>query len=1086
MSDCGTRWWLVPLLVCALGLVDVPAAAAPHTRAEVEADIRRSAAADAEAGQRNVDVVVRVFTDEAKQVGMAPREIMALYQEEYRVQRAKQAPGPWAQYKFEIMAVLAAVLAILVGLLRKSIESLLTKGLGRLWNAIYQRFAGSRVLRQLALKKYRCQLVEKLSLLRLPFRPGAALDVRDIYVPLRLAEARGRLHQTADAFGALAAHRRLVVLGAPGGGKSTLLKHIALAGAERRLPGALAQSIPVLLELHRLAESKATLEAEIVNELARTGFPHARTFVEQNLEKRSFLLLLDGLDELPPQQRGQVAQDIKDLTARHEEVQIVVTCRAAVYRGELDEVADQKLELVDFNDQQIQRYLRTWVRTQQLPPGKSVEELTNTLANRPQIKKLAGNPLLLTILAYLYTDHPEIVLPHSRSQFYKTATDLLLEQWHYQHNRFTLPQKRAILEHLALFNQAGTDPNDPDRRTMDFRAVIKEVQGLCPSLNLKPEDTDRLLQEIVERSGLLFALDGGQRYGFAHLTLQEYFTAARLQQEPLRVIEHYEADRDGWRETLRLWCGLASDSTEVIRRVRELDSVMSFECLADTQKVSSELAGEIVAELKGRLGAGGAEGERIQAAFGTVAADPCPRGTDLFTFLVARLGDAALRPMAASALAQTGLMRAAEVLGEQAREDDPGIRGALVAMGDLAVPVLARFLAAGQPWALDDLRTIGTPRAAEALAPLLWHEARTVACQVAFVLGEMLQDAHVEDTLRAVVLAPKHRAASRDRLDWYWKPFGDHDESALPILAGRIAFLIDEATDAELPPGPGTLDWRIAIPACIAHLARKPHLVSGLERYSAELAESLWNDWKFDGLMRRMPLRARERFVGGYLTKKQIPTREDWISMCHPTHYDFWVGWHLRAYVLICSLVCMLAFLENVQNLWHSPFALTQSYAASFLASLLLVGLVVLGALWAVLLWPRSKDPEFVDTAILVFYAPVMALQGIRNVYRDSGEFWLQVWAGFGVTSGLVFSIWLLVAWNYASAFLVRYLLDSIASALLVGVAVCCSALVLAGKRMQRMAMNPLFGLWDGDSRARSAVRSNLDRRIRTKRPSSF
>lgn len=91
-----------------------------------------------------------------------------------------------------------------------------------------------------------------------------------------------------------------------------------------------------------------------------------------------------------------------------------------------------------------------------MPDGKSIEQLMNTLHNRPQIMILARNPLLLTIVAYLYTD-TKFVLPHSRAEFYQKSTDVLLDQWHVEHNRFSAANKKLILQHLAVFGLDNAD-----------------------------------------------------------------------------------------------------------------------------------------------------------------------------------------------------------------------------------------------------------------------------------------------------------------------------------------------------------------------------------------------------------------------------------------------------------------------------------------------------------------------------------------------------------------------------------------------------------------------------------------------------
>ena len=57
--------------------------------------------------------------------------------------------------------------------------------------------------------------------------------MEEVYVPLKVAGSTGS--GEIDAYGAIFRHRRLMVKGAPGAGKSMLLKHIALSYGTGRL-----------------------------------------------------------------------------------------------------------------------------------------------------------------------------------------------------------------------------------------------------------------------------------------------------------------------------------------------------------------------------------------------------------------------------------------------------------------------------------------------------------------------------------------------------------------------------------------------------------------------------------------------------------------------------------------------------------------------------------------------------------------------------------------------------------------------------------------------------------------------------------
>jgi hypothetical protein len=415
-----------------------------------------------------------------------------------------------------------------------------------------------------------------------------------------------------------------------------------------------------------------------------------------------------------------------------------------------------------------------------------------------------------------------------------------LEQWdelrHLVPNKYTATQKRLALQHLALHHQTNADRQQRDGRSMEYTTVLEQLGKVLPGLNLKPEqDIQPMLDEIVQRSGLLLRIDGGQRYQFAHLTLQEYFAAAQLTARVRELIELFREERDAWRETVKLWCGLSTDSTELIQAVYNVDQLTAFECLADAQKVDPCLATEILESFKARLGEADA-GDRVARAFGAVAAASTPRGIVAFDFLkgaLTRPDAPAQQTTAAHALSFTNLPRAATMLAAH-RADGPEVGAALIRMGDLAVPALKVLADAGDISALSDLQAIGTPRAAEVLFPLLWHEAPSLARQTAWCLAVLLSKPEIEEALRNYTLTEEQRRAPQ--LGWVWEPFMEREpvNSALPVIAGRIAYLIDHALlNSNLAPQPA--DPRLIIPLCA--VKRQPIEIHFKDKTSPELVE---------------------------------------------------------------------------------------------------------------------------------------------------------------------------------------------------------------------------------------------------------
>jgi len=766
-------------------LISLPYRSLTQTPTPVSRDalinmLKEQAHRDVENGRSlNVSDLNALYGPDAAANNLTPLEMFKIYNEEYSL--AKN-PSLWQKLS-QLGWITAGVLAILL-ILRNVLLTMIESVARKIKDIIYSKLAGHPILRRTALRRYRLALMRKYQKLKVPFRPDRPLNVREIYVPLKV-KGTSDIEQI-DAFATIGEHRRLMVVGPPGSGKSMLLRHIALSYAEDRLAHLQDQPIPILLELSRLNDYDGSIHDALVEIFRLNDFPRAENFVNISMGQGRLMLLFDGLDEVNSDRRTQVVKVITDLLDEFERCRAIITCRTAVYRNEFSQSVEQTLEIVDFNDQQIQIFLKAW--QPHMPAEKSVEQLIRTLRERPRIMSLARNPLLLTIIAYLYTD-TDFVLPHSRTEFYDQAVDVLLRQWKEDRNHYKAAHKRLILQHLALFNQDGGERRNQDRRSIELKSVIEEIKRVLPSLNLAVEDASSVLDEIVERSSLMLSIDGGTRYQFAHLTLQEFFAADALRDDIEGLLKRYMMDSDAWRETVKLWCGLDLNSTELIRAIYETDPITAFECLADAQLVAPELAEEILNMFKTRIGASNGDIQIIKA-FAAVASDLRPRGLSVFNFLTQSLENApADRTTAtlATALAYTNMPAAAEVLIRQ-YESKPEVRPALVWMGDIAVPMLSAMAQAGKLTTLDDLHAIGTPDAATALVPFLWERNNSQTISSALRLASLLSRPNVEAALRDYPLKKEQRAEYLK----IWEPFNEPADSSLPIIAGRIAYLLNQ------------------------------------------------------------------------------------------------------------------------------------------------------------------------------------------------------------------------------------------------------------------------------------------------------
>jgi len=132
-------------------------------------------------------------------------------------------------------------------------------------------------------------------------------------------------------------------------------------------------------------------------------------------------------------------------------------------------------------------------------------------------------------------------------------------------------------------------------------------------------------------------------------------------------------------------------------------------------------------------------------------------------------------------------------------------------MGDLAIPELVPLAERGSVDAIRGLFLVGTPQAAGALVPFLWHTISEVSLNAAWYLAAMSSQPEVEAVLREFRLSTTHRQSPM--LAWLWQQPDEPPSSSLPTIVSRAAYLISKGSGRPVP-NVRTIDPRIGVPLC--------------------------------------------------------------------------------------------------------------------------------------------------------------------------------------------------------------------------------------------------------------------------------
>lgn len=357
--------------------------------------------------------------------------------------------------------------------------------------------------------------------------------------------------QRHSAIDAVTQHPCLVVTGKPGAGKTTFLKHLALqCNAGQFQP----HCLPIFLSLQQsetqLIQGGNLLDA-IITQLRLDSADKSQ--IEALFKAGRILLLLDGLDEVSPDMRGNICHRIQDCFQTFPTIKMIMSQRSAGLYPYLP--GFQYVELAELSDNQITTFAQHWFKKS--PPKQSQNATAKQFLQqifRPEARsflELSRSPLLLTFLCSIFQQ--QAAFPKQTSRIYRACWDLLLSGWDQTRGivrgpaadkRITTRPSNAAL--FAILGQLATVALSQESYFLDRQTVLQTIaqylidtETVTDSFEQLFHQSETLLQSILADTGLLVE-QAKDIYALPTIGFYTYLTARqadRLPSKPIRSLK---------------------------------------------------------------------------------------------------------------------------------------------------------------------------------------------------------------------------------------------------------------------------------------------------------------------------------------------------------------------------------------------------------------------------------------------------------------------------------------------------------------------------------------------------------------------
>ncbi|MZE79030.1 NACHT domain-containing protein [Streptomyces xinghaiensis] len=365
---------------------------------------------------------------------------------------------------------------------------------------------------------------------------------------------------------------RVLLRGAAGSGKTTLVQWLAVSTARGELPEDMAElrgRVPFVLPLRSVIRAGTLPLPDAFLSAAHNPLHAAQPegWADRVLRARRGLLLVDGLDEIPERERERARRWLADLlTAYPGNLWLVTSRPSAVGDGWLAAQGFAELALAPMSGKDVAAFVDRWhdaakagCRTSGHNADRAAEldrfrtALHTAVRTKRDLGRLVTNPLMCAMVCALHRARNGY-LPPGRKELYEEALRMLLSRRDVERDipapddiQLTEEPQIQLLQRLAYWLIRN------GRTELDREHAERMIADALPSVPAaaRQGDAPRVFRHLLLRSGLLREPTDGT-VDFVHRTFQDYLGAkAAVEEWDIGLLIRNAADAQ-WEDVIRM------------------------------------------------------------------------------------------------------------------------------------------------------------------------------------------------------------------------------------------------------------------------------------------------------------------------------------------------------------------------------------------------------------------------------------------------------------------------------------------------------------------------------------------------------